>query len=81
MLPAFESCAAECDAPSLAAGAKRDLAAAVAKGLARVFASDGRCGDSFPQGHRATDTDRWLETDAAYAIEHEEGCAPLVGRR
>lgn len=78
VLPAFESCGAECDAAGLAVGGKRALVAAVASGAARVFASDGRCGSDFPQGHRATDTARWLRSDGGYAAVHEEGYEPFV---
>ena len=78
VLPAFESCADACEAAALAAGGKPALAAAVVAGRARTFASDGRCGDTFPQGHRATDSKRWLATDGAYSVEHEEGFEPFV---
>lgn len=78
VFPAFESCKTDCDAATLAAGGKRALVAAVASGAARVFASDGRCDSDFPQGHRATDTSRWLHSDAAYSVLHEEGYEPFV---
>lgn len=74
VLPAFESCEEPCAAAQLAAGGKAQLRAAVAGGRARVFASDGRC--AFAAGHRATDSQRWLGSDAAYTVSHEEGYEP-----
>lgn len=78
VVPAFESCAATCDAARLAREGKDTLRAAVEAGEARVFASDGRCAGDFPQGHRATDSERWLRSDGAYTVEHEDGYEPFV---